>query len=252
MIGPQLQLIKVLPNPSYCYQYSPEPQRRKDDVFICNCYPNPFPHPEIRTSVPGDLHRRTDHLTGDPVRAPPNAGRQHQHHTNSQFRLALSVTPCMPHTSSLEYINSSSSPCYLAPHPPQAQPMSLPLTLPRTSHLPPPPPFPLSPTNSLTSFHNTRSQHEETQPRSPELFSPTPASSTIQNKWPSPPPPPPPPSLNDHHALGEGTRYIIMKVLPQQMEATMCIAVLALPHLTSQHLSGSTAHNCTKMHIPIT
>ena len=69
-----VQLITVLPNPSYCYQYSPEPQRRKDDVFICNCYPNPFPHPEIRTLVPGDLHRRTNHLTGDPVRASPNAG----------------------------------------------------------------------------------------------------------------------------------------------------------------------------------
>ena len=80
-IGPQLQLIKVLPNRSYCYQYSPEPQCRKDDFFICNCYPNPFPHPEIRTSVPGDLHQRTDHLTGDSVRASPNAGRQHQHRT---------------------------------------------------------------------------------------------------------------------------------------------------------------------------
>ena len=54
-VGLQLQLIKVLPTPSHCYQYSPEPQRRKDDVFICNCYPNLFPHPEIRTSVPGDL-----------------------------------------------------------------------------------------------------------------------------------------------------------------------------------------------------
>ena len=31
------------------------------------------------------------------------------------------------------------------------------------------------------------------------------------------PPPPPPLSLNDPHALGEGTGYIIMKVLPQQM-----------------------------------
>ena len=78
-IGLQLQLIKLLPTPSHCYQYSPEPQRCKDDVFICNCYPNPFLHPEIRTSVPGDLRRRADHLTGDPVRASPNAGRQHQH-----------------------------------------------------------------------------------------------------------------------------------------------------------------------------
>ena len=52
----------------------------------------------------------------------------------------------------------------------------------------PPPPHPLSPTNSLTSFHSTDPQHEEPLPGSPELFSPTPASSTILNKWPSPPP----------------------------------------------------------------
>ena len=40
--------------------------------------------------------------------------------------------------------------------------------------------------------------------------------------------------MNDHHALGEGTGYIIMKVLPQQMGARLCVAVLALPHLTPQ------------------
>ena len=39
--------------------------------------------------------------------------------------------------------------------------------------------------------------------------------------------------LNDPHAL-EDTGYIIMQALLQQMEATMCVAVLALPHLTPQ------------------
>ena len=42
-------------------------------------------------------------------------------------------------------------------------------------------------------------------------------------------------SLNDPHAL-EDTGNIIMKVLHQQMGATMCVAVLTLPHLKPQRL----------------
>ena len=110
---------------------------------------------------------------------------------NSQFRLVLSVTPCMPRTSSLESVNKSTSPILFSS------------TLSPT-HVPTPdspkdqlPPSPSSSTNSLTSFHicKTSSQHDAYQALSPELFSPTPTSSThtIQNKWPSPPPPPPPP-----------------------------------------------------------
>ena len=36
-------------------------------------------------------------------------------------------------------------------------------------------------------------------------------------------------SLNDPHALGEDIIYTIMRALAQQMGATMCVAVLALP-----------------------
>ena len=43
-------------------------------------------------------------------------------------------------------------------------------------------------------------------------------------------------SLNDPHALGEDIIYIIMRALAQWMGATMCVAVLALPHPTPQPL----------------
>ena len=52
----------------------------------------------------------------------------------------------------------------------------------------------------------------------------------IQDKWPHSLPP----SLNDPHKLKEGTIYTITQVLCQQIGATICIAVLALPHLTPQ------------------
>ena len=53
---------------------------------------------------------------------------------NSQFRLVLSVTLCMPRTSSLESISQSPSHLLFSPTP--SQRMSLPLTPPRTSYLP--------------------------------------------------------------------------------------------------------------------
>ena len=77
---------------------------------------------------------------------------------NSQFRLFLSVTPCMPRKDSLKSVNHSPSPPLFSPTPtsslahaptydsPQNQPLAL----------------PLSPTTSQTSTHNN----------SPELFSP--------------------------------------------------------------------------------
>ena len=36
--------------------------------------------PEIRASVQGDLHQGANHLPGDTVGAPPDAGRKYQHH----------------------------------------------------------------------------------------------------------------------------------------------------------------------------
>ena len=149
---------------------------------------------------------------------------------NSQFRLVLSVTPCMPCISSIESVNHSPSPLLFSPTP-TASPVHAP-TPDSTQDQPPPPP--LSPTNSLTSSHSTSPQHEESLSGSIELFSPTP--SIIQNKWPSPPP-----SLNDPHALGEDTIYTTMRALPQKMGATMCVAVLALPHPIPQLHSCSSA-----------
>ena len=103
---------------------------------------------------------------------------------NSQFRLVLSVTPCMPRTSSLESVNHSSSTLLFSP---TSSPAYVPTPESSKDQLPPPP---LSLTNSLTSFHNTSSQHDEALSRSPKLlFSSTPTSSTIKNKWPSPLPP---------------------------------------------------------------
>ena len=131
---------------------------------------------------------------------------------NSQFRLFLSVTPCMPRIVK-NLLSASPPPHYLAP---------LPVIPPRTSHPPPPP---LSPTTSLASTYNnspelfsptvlvtpcmprtrsvncsptptsslahapnSSSEHDEASSKSPVLFSPTPTHSITVNKWPSPPP----------------------------------------------------------------
>ena len=104
--------------------------------------------------------------------------RSIQETPNSQFRLVLSVTPCVPRISSLESVNDNTSPLLFS--------STSSLTFVPTPDSPKdqPPPSPTSSTSSLTSFHscNTSSQHNTL---SPELFSPTP---TSQNKWPSPPP----------------------------------------------------------------
>jgi len=98
---------------------------------------------------------------------------------NIQFRLVLSVTPCVARITSLESVNDNTSPLLFSP-------TSI-LTFVPTPDSPKdqPPPSPTSSTSSLASFHtcNTSSQHNKAL--SPELFSPTP---TSQNKWPSPPP----------------------------------------------------------------
>ena len=99
---------------------------------------------------------------------------------NSQFRLVLSVTPCMPRISCLESVNDSTSPLLFS--------STSSLTFAPTPDSPKDqlPPSPTSSTNILTSFNtciNTSSQHDKA--KSPELFSPTP---TNPNKCPSPPP----------------------------------------------------------------
>ena len=84
-----------------------------------------------------DLHGETypDYLPDDTVGTLPNADDSPdtiQETPNSQFRLLLSVTPCMLHKDGV----NCSAPHYLAPHPPQAQPIPLPVTSHGTSHLP--------------------------------------------------------------------------------------------------------------------
>ena len=85
------------------------------------------------------------------------------------FSPTLSITPCMPRTSSVRSINISPTHSSNTVHvptsdPPQNQPF----------------PSPQNPTTSLTpSFSNSL-----------ELLSPTPTNSTSKDKWPSPPPPP--------------------------------------------------------------
>ena len=86
-----------------------------------------------------------------------------------QFGFLLSpwqLTLCLPSTSSLESTNHSSSPYFLAPHLPQGHPIPLPLTSPRTKYTTPP----LSPSDSLTSFCSTSSNHDEFSPEFPELI----------------------------------------------------------------------------------
>ena len=114
---------------------------------------------------------------------------------NSQFRLVLSVTPCMSRTSSLESVNRNTSLLLFSS---TSSPTYVPTSDSPKDQLPP---SPSSSTNSLTSFHTckTSSQHDACQALSPELFSPTPTSSTyVHNSEQvaiTPPPPPPPPPL---------------------------------------------------------
>ena len=76
-------------------------------------------------------------ILSEPPQTQDDSSNSIQETPNSQFRLLLSVTPCMPRISSIESVNHIALPPYcLAPHPPQAQPIPLPLIPPRTSHLP--------------------------------------------------------------------------------------------------------------------
>ena len=78
---------------------------------------------------------------------------------NSQFRLFLSVTPCMPRKDSLKLVNRSPSPPLFSPTP-ASSPAHVPTyDSPQNQLLP----LPISPTTSQTSACNN----------SPELFSPT-------------------------------------------------------------------------------
>ena len=137
--------------------------------------------PEVPASVQGDLNQEPiTSLETLPEHTQTQDERINtiQETPNSQFRLVLSITLCMPCESSLYSVNDNTSPLLFS--------STSSLTFVPTPDSPKDqlPSSPTSSTNSLTSFHtcNTSSQHDKAL--SPELFSPTP---TDQNKWPSPP-----------------------------------------------------------------
>ena len=155
--------------------------------------------------------------------------RSIQETPNSQFRLVLSVTPCVPRISSLESVNDNTSPLLFS--------STSSLTFVPTPDSPKdqPPPSPTSSTSSLTSFHscNTSSQHNTL---SPELFSPTP---TSQNKWPSPPPlPQRSPRIRRRHNLHN---YASLASTNRSQEKRNSVGAPPLDYLTLTRLYVITA-----------
>ena len=147
--------------------------------------------------------------------------RSIQETPNSQFRLVLSVTPCVPRISSLESVNDNTSPLLFS------STSSLIFVPTPDSPKDQPPPSPTSSTSSLTSFHscNTSSQHNTL---SPELFSPTP---TSQNKWPSPPPlPQRSPRIRRRHNLHN---YASLASTNRSQEKRNSVGAPPLDYLTS-------------------
>ena len=149
--------IKFLPNPSYCQQLHlhrsavkmtsvSETTRtlryelRSMEIYI----EEPINSPEILPE-----HPQTQDESINTIQEIPN----------SQFRLVLSVMPCMPRISSLESVNDSTSPLLFS--------STSSLTFVPTPDSPKDqlPPSPTSSTDSLTSFHtcNTSSQHDKAQ-----------------------------------------------------------------------------------------
>ena len=117
----------------------------------------------------------------------------------------------MSRTSSLKSINHSSSSLLFSPTP---SPVHVP-----TPDSPHAPPSPSSPTNSLTSFCNTSSQHDDHL-----IYSVPPPQVRTSGHHP--------PSLNDPHALDKDKIYTIIQALCRQVRATLCVVVLTLSHLT--------------------
>ena len=121
---------------------------------------------------------------------------------NSQFRLVLLVTPCVPRISSLESVNDNTSSLLFSP--------TSSLTYVPTPDSPKDQPPP-SPTSSLTSFHTCNTSSQYNKALSPELFSPTPHNSKhVPITYP--------PSFNDPHELEEGIIYAIIQALRPQKE----------------------------------
>ena len=130
-----------------------------------------------------------------------------QEMANSQFRLVLSVTPCVPRISSLESVNDNTSPLLFSP--------TSSLTYVPTPDSPKeqPPPSPTSSTSSLTSFHSCKHYIAPStiKPYHLNYSAPPPHLKTCGHHLP--------PYLNNPHELEEGIIYAIIQALRPQIGA---------------------------------
>ena len=139
---------KVSVKPLLLSIITPTPQHCRDDVSF-----QKYSHPEIRTSVQGARKIYIEEITSLEILSEHPQMQDESINTiqkipNSQFRLVLSVMPCMPCISSLEFVDKSTSPLLFSS---TSSPTYVPNPNPK-DQLPPSP--------SLMSFHNTSSQHD--------------------------------------------------------------------------------------------
>ena len=125
-LGQSVKLKFSKPPPTYC------PHQYRSTAEMTSTF-------ETRTQRYGLRSRNICIKEQTPITSPETLSRAHetqdesintmQETSNRQFRLFLSVSPCMPHIDSEKSANCTPSPPpqYLAP---------LPVTPPRTSHLP--------------------------------------------------------------------------------------------------------------------
>ena len=142
---------------------------------------------------------------------------------NSQFRLVLSVTPCVPRISSLESVNDNTSPLLFSP--------TSSLTFVPTPDSPKDQPTP-SPTSSTNFFSHM--QHyiapSTIKPYHLNYSAPPPHLKTCGHHLP--------PSLNNPHELEEGIIYAIIQALRPQIGARRNEVVLLGPPLDSLTSEG--------------
>ena len=207
--------------PTYC-PHQHRAHRRRDDVNIWNQHTDPAEN-ELRSRK---SHRRAnpDHVPGDTFGTPQTQDESVntiQETPNSQFRLLLSVTPCMSRIDSEKSVNCSPSPQNQSPSPPLSPTTSLTSTynncpelfsptllatpcMPRTSSLRSVNCSP-TPTSSLAHAPNSSSEHDEASSRSP-ILPPHVAQLWTNGHHPLL-------SLNDPHVSGEDKIYTIIPAL---------------------------------------
>ena len=196
--------IKFLPNPSYCQQLHLHRSAAKMTSVSETTSTRTLRYELRSREIYIEETITSPKILSEDPRTQEESITTIQETPNSQFRLVLSVTPCMPRISSLESVNDSTSPLLFS------STSSLTFAPTPDSRKDQLPPSPTSSTNILTSFNtciNTSSQHDKAQ--SPELFSPTPTNQ-------------------------EGINYIIMPALHLRIGALKSVVVLVLPRLTPQ------------------